>query len=141
MTQFNTDPPERVKKFIFFCIDSAEQLETLLLLHGNPSRAWTADSLAQELRSSASSTALRVASLRKLGFLEEAQDACGEFRYRAPNPELHEVVTELSERYKHQRYRILALVFSPMKKARDFADSFVLGRPGSNEDDKGDKSG
>lgn len=140
MTQFNTDPPERVKKFIFFYIDSAEQLETLLLLHADPGRAWTVEAIAQELRSSASSSSLRVASLTKLGFVQNEPGTPGAFRYRAPTAEVHELVAELSERYKHQRFRILELVFSPMKKARDFADSFLLGRSGS-DDGKGNKNG
>ena len=140
MTQFNTDPPERLKKFIFFFIDSAEQLEILLLLNGDPERVWTVDSIAQEIRSSVSSSRLRVASLRKMGFVEDVPGTPGAFRYRAPSADAHELVAELSERYKHQRFRILELVFSPMKKARDFADSFLLNRFGS-DDDKGNKNG
>lgn len=123
--------PSSVSAFIFGYIDSVEQLEVLLLLHGEPTRAWTTDELTREMRSNPNSIIQRLRPLCSSGLVECIDD---HYRYAPKDETLHEAVQLLSVVNKTHRHRVLELIFSPMKKARLFADAFVLGRKEEDED-------
>src|SRR5687768_16699022 len=61
--------PEDVRRFLLQCIDSVEQLEVLLLLHGAPAQAWNAEAVAQALYSNPDSIARRLAGLHANGLV------------------------------------------------------------------------
>jgi hypothetical protein len=114
-----------VKSFIFAHVDSVSFLETLLLLYSNPSRSWTAASLAAELRGNPSSIEQYLAKLKNLGFIRAAPDEkAGSFAYAIGNSQRDFMLQELTEAYRVKRHRVLECILSPMKRARDFADSF-----------------
>lgn len=131
-----SDLPERVKTFLFSHVDSAEQLEILLLLSADRARAWTARALSDELRSTPNSVTQRLAALQALGLVSRNET---EFRYDPRDPDMESTVAELVTAYRVQRHRVLGIIFSPLKKARDFADAFQVapGAKGKNEDHDG----
>jgi len=117
--------PERVEQFLYDSIDSIEQLEILLLLHRTPSRVFTADAVAKELRVSADSAAARLEQLRVLGLLTPA--AAGEFQFNPGSPDAT-TVAELARTYSERRVAIITFIFSKPDKLRTFADAFRLKR-------------
>ena len=121
---------EKLRNFIFEHLDSVECLEILLLLHSDFSKSWSADELASELRSNPNSAKERAQILRKSGILLPETDP--RFQYRSDLHEFNEIVDELVYHCRIQRHKVYELIFSPLKKARDFADCFV--KPGTRED-------
>jgi predicted transcriptional regulator len=129
------DIPDDVRQFIFDSIDSVEQLEILLLLSANPSRKWEAQAISAELRSTKTSVENRVESLVALNLV--ASDKEG-YQFSPKNEADAKVVAQLPEIYKIMRHSILELIFSPMKKARAFANAFrVKNRTDKTGDDNG----
>lgn len=120
-----------VKHFLFSCIDSVEQLEVLLLLYHDPGKSWSAEEISRELRGSSASAANRLRSLQKLGLAEDSQ---GRYRFSTLDPTLLGILGRLSELYKTQRHGVLALIFSPLKRARDFANGFKWKKDEGSED-------
>jgi Mn-dependent DtxR family transcriptional regulator len=130
------DIPENVRQFIFAYIDSVEQLEVLFLLRAEPGQSYTASQISGQLRSSEASVSGRLASLANAGLIDG--DPVNGFRYAPKNKEIFALVDQLSESYRILRHRVLELIFSPMKRARSFADAFVVSKPGGkNEDENG----
>jgi hypothetical protein len=119
---------DEIKSFIFACVDSVSLLETLLLLFADPAKSWTVKSLATELRGSSASSERALEKLKKFGLVEEAPHG---FQYASGDSLRDSMLRALVEAYRVQRHTVLGLVFSPMKKARDFADSFRI--KGENE--------
>jgi hypothetical protein len=113
----------RLQRFIFDHIDSVSFLETLLLLYTEPAREWTVENASREMRGNVNSTEKCFTLLKRLHLAKEV--APGTFVFGGDNPDLVETVAELSEAYKVQRHRILEAIFSPMKRARDFAEAFT----------------
>lgn len=116
---------ERVRHFIFDHINSVEQLEVLLLLRQHSNQPWDAKSISQELRSSPISVTSRLESLERIGLLKNEE---GRYIYQPANDNLKKVIDELNDVYKIKRQKIFELIFSPMKKAKDFADAFKIGK-------------
>jgi len=127
--------PEGVKNFIFEYIDSVELLETLLLFYADPHKTWNFNSLAANLRSNPRSIEQRCAMLESLKLIQAKSDDPNEYFYKPDQPEVEKVIAQLAEAYRIQRHRIFALIFSPMKKARDFADAFYLKKSKEKKED------
>lgn len=118
-----------LQRFIFENIDSIGFLEALLLLKSNPSKSWTPATLARELRNNPVPVAQYLKKLKGLGLVQKNPDS-GEFFYDDSKAGFRQTIVELAECYRVQRHRIYELVYSPLKKVRDFSDAFLL--PGSN---------
>lgn len=125
--------PEAVKQFIFEYIDSVEQMEVLLLLRRNSSRTFTAKGVSDEMRRSPDSCELRLRSLEDAGFL--TVDGNQEYHYVPASPEVDAVIGSLEDAYRIRPHKVLELIFSPMKKARGFADAFMMKRKKSEDPD------
>lgn len=118
--------PISVKDFVFQYIDSVEQLDILLLLCSDQNKIWSAEELSAFLRSSRNSIEKRMTALEAQHLVSRDGDG---YRY-TPEPEsLNQTIKELGEIYKVHRYRILEIIFSPMKRGRDFADAFKITGP------------
>lgn len=103
------------------------QLELLLLLQANPSRAWTAPEVAQQLRIEPSWATGQLGELSSRGLLAPAPDAPEAYRYAPNPPELDATVVQLSKDYAERRVTVITLIFSkPVDKLRTFADAFRL---------------
>lgn len=131
------DVSEEIKQFLFSHIDSVEQLEMIVLMRQHKDKSWTARSISDELRTSAASVSNRFTVLRSIGIIEANEDSIS-FTYRPKTPELERLIDDLVETYKVRKHTVLQLIFSPMKRARNFADAFVIGSdPKKNEDENG----
>ncbi len=126
---------ERVKNFIFEHIDSIEALEILLLFHANQSKSWSYATLASELRSNPNSAESRSQVLHALQIIREKPGVSGEFYYDPENRDYAAIVDELAQHYRIQRHKIFELIFSPLKKARDFAEAFKKSDPKEGKQD------
>lgn len=127
---------DRVKNFIFLYVDSVELLEILLLFYQDDKKSWSAQAVAMELRSNAGSVEKRILLLKSFGLVSESPHTTAEYFYNPGTNELHEIVTELATVYRVRKHSVLGLIFSPMKKAKDFAEAFRLGgkKQDGNED-------
>ncbi|WP_413290572.1 hypothetical protein [Bdellovibrio sp. HCB337] len=127
--------PKEVKDFVFQYIDSVEQLEILLLLNAEPHKVWTVGEVHQTLRSNMSSVEKRLNLLAAQKLIDKKE---GGFQFKPEGSEKNEIIRQLSGAYKVHRHRIFEMIFSPMKKARDIAEAFVIAPP---KDPKGDSNG
>lgn len=113
-------------------IDSVEQLEVLLLLFRHRDRAWTDEQTAEELRSSATSTAKRLKDLTAAGLASPTED--GNFHYAPKDERRERAVEALALAYGERPYTVIELIFSkPIKNLRVYADAFRF----KKEDDDG----
>jgi hypothetical protein len=129
------DIPESVRQFIFSYIDSVEQLEVLLMLRARTGESFTARAISEQLRSTEASVSLRMAALARSGLIE-GDEASG-YKFFARRQDLAALLNQLEEAHRTMRYRVLELIFSPLKKARNFADAFVVSNPKKSEDENG----
>ena len=124
--------PDDVRAFLAQYIDSVEQMEILLLLHGTPEREWSAAAAAGHLYGQPSSVGRRLAILRLQGLLacrESADDDM--YRYAPATPALDLTVGRLADAYRDRRVSVVGLIASrPMDNVRAFADAFRFRKPG-----------
>jgi hypothetical protein len=126
--------PEDVRQFIERSLRSVEEIEVLRLLAENRSRSWSAADLGGELRTTASSAALRLASLRDLGFLQPEPGSGERFRFAPQSPEAESMALKVLSAYKDFPVTVVTLIFAkPAPSIQDFADAFRL----KKEDDRG----
>ncbi|HMN68196.1 MAG TPA: hypothetical protein PKC28_06620 [Bdellovibrionales bacterium] len=123
--------PEDIKQFIFAHIDSVEQLEVLMLLRQDLTKSYTPTEVANEMRTSPASATLRLNTLTNQGFVEMND---GSYRFAAGATGSGELLDRLTEIYRVRRHKVLELIFSPMKRARNFADAFVVSKSNKSED-------
>jgi len=129
-----------VKDFVFHSIDSAEQLDILLLLHSDTHKLVSIKEISDVLRSSPNSIEKRVINLLEQGLLVVVgEGASAKYAFHFQNESAFKIVTELAEIYKSHRYGILEIIFSPLKKSRDFADAFKITNP--KDPTKGGRNG
>jgi predicted metal-dependent hydrolase len=133
----NYEISAEVKDFVFQYIDSVEQLEILLLLYSQAPKCWTSQEISDFLRSSPNSVEKRLSTLQAQKTVLES-DEKGKYCYQRTEERIEKALRELNESYKVHKYKILEMIFSPMKKSRDFADAFKLS---TTKDDKGDRNG
>lgn len=126
--------PEDIKQFIFAHIDSVEQLEVLMLLRQDLTKSYTPTEVANEMRTSPASATLRLNTLTNQGFVEMND---GSYRFAAGATGSGELLDRLTEIYRVRRHKVLELIFSPMKRARNFADAFVVSKSNKSEDSDG----
>jgi predicted ArsR family transcriptional regulator len=108
-------------------IDSVEQLEILLLVHGAPERAWSAAEVAEALYTHPDSAGRRLDALGASGLLvrDAADGRC--WRYRPRTEKLHAAVGDLAATYAERRVAVITLIASrPMDNVRAFSDAFRL---------------
>lgn len=114
-----------VLAFIGASISSVWALELLLLLKREPRRAWTADGLIRELRSSPVVIDEALKSLQGAGLV--LQDGKASYRYQAASLRLDELVSKIEEIYAAKPMTVIkAVVATPTDKLRAFSDAFKL---------------
>lgn len=112
-------------------LDSVEQLEILLLLRLQRERAFTAEDLAREMRTSAGSAAMRLDGLSRRG-LVKATSASDEPAYTYDDRE-DPAVAALATAYLTRRFAVIeAIAGNPNAKIHLFAEAFRL-RKGKDE--------
>jgi hypothetical protein len=118
------DLPEKLRQFLFEHIDSVEQLDMIVLFFEQQNKWWTAKLISEELRTSLSSAGKRLLALHALGLI--VPNESNAYQYQPKSPELAALIENLVEQYKLRRHTILQLIFSSMKRAKTFANAFVI---------------
>lgn len=122
-----SDLPEEMRRFIAHHIESVEQLEILLLLHGQPGRDWSAEAVARELRIASESAGERMEDMVNDGLLKRRTGSPAEYRYAPDNMGLDDAVRSLEAAYTKRRVTVINLIYSkPIDKIRTFADAFRI---------------
>ncbi len=132
----DNDIPKTVRDFVFEYIDSVEQLEILLLLESDSKKSWSLAELSGLLRSNLNSVEKRISLLLAQGLIIKNEES--HFSFFLEDADLNQTIHSLADIYKVHRYKILEMIFSPMKKSRDLAEAFRLSPAKPN---KGDSSG
>lgn len=119
--------PAPVKQLLARNIQSVEQLEVLLLLRGQPQRAWTAAEVFDVIRSSQSSIASRLQAFTAQGFLVEEKGAPATYRFAPKDQNLQAAVDQTATVYQTWRVRVIEAIFAPeADPVQSFADAFKL---------------
>jgi hypothetical protein len=122
-----SDIPEGVRAFIAQNIESAELLETLLLVHSGPDRAWTPDEVARSIYTVPAGATRRLEQLVRMGLATSSGDADPAYRYAPGFPALAGQVDALAAAYRANRVGVINLVYAPPPDPlRSFADAFKL---------------
>lgn len=132
----NNGLPEELTQFIYESIDSVEILDVLLLLKSRPEKCMSAQMISDELRTNRESVNMRLSTLKNLDLVQENPDDPMLYCYHPGTARLESLMEVLAESYKVRRQRVLAAIFSPTKRMRDFADAFVV-RPRKKDDSDG----
>ncbi|HYC02271.1 MAG TPA: hypothetical protein VED40_03205 [Azospirillaceae bacterium] len=102
-------------------------LDILMLLRRTPDRAWTAEEIVQELRSSAAAVNEALTALRHGGLVGDAPE--NRHRYLPASPELDSRVAAIQSVYTEQPMALIRTILSaPNAKIRSFADAFKLSK-------------
>jgi hypothetical protein len=121
-----SDIPTAVKILIVRCIDSVEQLESLLLVRSDPARSWTAPQVAGKLYAQAESVDRRLLSLVKAGLIRLEPDGAG-YRYAPDTESLDHTVGELAAAYRERKGRVIEVIFSKKDvQIQSIADAFRI---------------
>ena len=121
------DIPETVRSFVAQHIDSAELLETLLLVHSDATRAWTPDEVARSIYTVPAGATRRLEQLVSMGLAASNNAADPAYRYAPSRPALAEQVDALAEAYRRARVPVINLIYNkPPDPLRSFADAFKL---------------
>lgn len=128
-----TTIPEKVQHFIFEYIDSVEQLDILLFLRVNKGQWFTADQIGKDLRLNSNSVKARLSLLKNQSLIDSNHESPEAYAYTDRAAELERVLEDLTLNFRIKKHKILELIFSPAKKARQFADAFAIGRKSSGE--------
>ena len=119
--------PQAVRAFIAQNIDSAELLETLLLVHSAPEREWTPEDVARSIYTVPASAIRRLEQLVSMRLAHSNDEAHPAYRYAPGSAALADQVTALAAAYRANRVGVIKLVHaSPPDPLRSFADAFKL---------------
>jgi len=114
-----------LSQFIRDRLPSLEQIEIVLLLRRDGTRAWTAPEVSAALATPPESTAMRLFLLASNGVVVfDGSSGLPKYRY-VPGDE--EMMSELQSTYDERREALVALVGgAPADPLRSFADAFKL---------------
>jgi hypothetical protein len=119
--------PDVVRSFVAQHIDSAELLETLLLVHSDPAREWSPESVAQSIYTVPAGATRRLEQLVEMGLATSTGTADPAYRYAPARPALAAQVDALAQAYRAGRVAVINLIYNkPPDPLRSFADAFKL---------------
>lgn len=119
--------PDTVRSFVAQHIDSAELLETLLLVHSAPEREWTPEEVARSIYTVPAGATRRLEQLVQMGLASSNNTANPAYRYAPSRPALAAQVDALAAAYRAQRVAVINLIYNqPPDPLRSFADAFKL---------------
>ena len=116
--------PEDARQFLLKNIDSIAQLEGLLVLRGDPGKAWDAAEVARHLYIGEAETTEILARLAGRGLVGEAG---GKYTYAPATAELAAMVDQVADLYS--RYLIAVTQFihaRPKSRVQEFANAFRI---------------
>ena len=119
--------PDNVRSFVAQHIDSAELLETLLLVHSGPEREWTPEEVAGSIYTVPAGATRRLEQLVQMGLATSTGTANPAYRYAPTRAAMAEQVDALAAAYRAQRVGVINLIYNkPPDPLRSFADAFKL---------------
>jgi hypothetical protein len=112
-----------ILNFVRTSIGSVWALEMLLLVGGRPERAWQADELVRELRSSPAAVAGAAVLLERAGLIAKVgEQGC---RYQPASPELDHIGELVRKIYAAKPATVIGAIFELSDdKLRTFAEAF-----------------
>ena len=113
------------QQFILKYIDSVDHLRTLLLLRGEPTRAWGVMDVSGRLYLEPRRVSAVLASLKTSGLLTESDAG---FSYGPSEKELAKMVDELAKLDRERPVTLIKLIYSRPDTLEAFADAFKLRR-------------
>lgn len=122
-------PPvsETLERFIRDRLPSAEQIDIVLLLRRDTSRAWSAPEVAETLGTPPESTAMRLFLLASNGVLAFESSGVPRYRYVTSDPSVAAVIEELAQVHTENPDALYGLVGGTARDPlRSFADAFRL---------------
>lgn len=123
---------EEVKKFIHKYIDSLAKLEVLLLLHNNPSDLFSAQMIAQEMRTNHDAVLATLKELQADNFITLENPENQFYQYNRGNKD-DMWIRQVDSAYTNYRHSIITIIFSkPSDSIRSFADAFKLKKDDNN---------
>jgi hypothetical protein len=118
-----SDLPEDVRRFINEYIQTVGALDLLILLQHSPSRMWSLDEIAQELRTSALGVAGFIANFISNGLVTEHEGS--KYSYSGAANNLDSVVNSLARQYSIRPVAVVNAIYAtPDDKIQTFADAF-----------------
>jgi len=116
---------EDARRFLQSTTKSVWILELMLLLRREAHRAWSAEELIHETRSSELVVREGLGTLGQAGLLVEEE--AGRYRYRPAAPVLDAWVAEIQAAYSQRPSAVIREIFSaPDTKIQSFADAFRI---------------
>ena len=119
---------DELRAFLKGRLSSGDQIEIVILLLGNPERAWTALEVAEALHMAPESTAMRLFLLASSGLIVFEPAGVPRYRYVPANPASDRLMHELVEAYGQNRAEVLSAIGASVESdpIRSFADAFKL---------------
>ncbi|HXU70020.1 MAG TPA: hypothetical protein VN947_11860 [Polyangia bacterium] len=101
--------PANVQAFISAHIDSVEAVNVLLLIFEQPTREWTADEVARELRTNEWSADMYLRVLRTRDLLQATNGSPTRFR---AEPAFTDAVAQLARTFRERRVAVIRFIYS-----------------------------
>ncbi|HEX8321438.1 hypothetical protein [Longimicrobium sp.] len=119
--------PDVVRAFIAHNIESAELLETLLLIHSQPEQDWSPEDVARSIYTVPAGATRRLEQLVGIGLATSNGGGTPVYRYHPSSPRLRDEVNALAAAYRQNRVAVINLIYNqPPDPVRSFADAFKL---------------
>jgi hypothetical protein len=118
-----------VRAFVDQHIDSAELLETLLLVHSGGEREWTPEQVAQSIYTVPAGATRRLEQLVDMGLVSSNGAMNPAYRFAPSTAELRGQVDDLAAAYKGNRVAVINLIYDrAADPLRSFSDAFKVRR-------------
>jgi hypothetical protein len=116
-----------VRGFVAQNIESAELLETLLLVHSGGERQWTPEEVARTIYTVPAGATRRLEQLVEMGLLSSSGGMNPAYRFAPATASLRNQVDELAAAYRANRVGVINLIYNrPPDPLRSFSDAFKL---------------
>ena len=118
-----------VRAFVGQHIDSAELLETLLLVHSGGEREWTPEQVAQSIYTVPAGATRRLEQLVDMGLVSSNGAMNPAYRFAPASAALRGQVDDLAAAYRANRVGVINLIYDrAADPLRSFSDAFKLRR-------------
>lgn len=116
-----------IRAFVDQNIDSAELLETLLLVHSGGERQWTPEEVARTIYTVPAGATRRLEQLVEMRLLSSSGGANPAYRFAPATASLRSQVDDLAAAYRANRVGVIKLVYNRSEDPlRSFSDAFRL---------------
>ncbi|MBW3572730.1 MAG: hypothetical protein KY467_16670 [Gemmatimonadetes bacterium] len=118
---------ESVRSFVAQNIESAELLETLLLVHSGGNRQWTPEEVARTIYTVPAGATRRLEQLVEMRLLSSTGGVNPSYRFAPATAALRAQVDELAAAYRADRVGVINLIYNrAADPLRSFSDAFKL---------------